>query len=194
MKFKQSKSGYKLIFTFNDNKLHYAYKASDGFGDYDINYADFSSKSHTIIEQNDWCKNVGTLWILLGIVLNLYRYYTIHLFDKIGIIIIGLGISCILWTTFRKIKFTIFNTPQGNVLIIKNGKHDKIVNEIQSRRKKQLFELYSQIDFNNNIENEIKKFEWLREENILSPKEANDKILQIKEGITERIGFIQESF
>jgi len=191
MKFKQSKSGNKLLFKFSDKQLHYEYKYSDGSGNYDISYADFPSKSHTIIEQNDWCKNVGTLWILLGIGLNVYRYYTMHLLDKNGIIFIGLGILCILWTIFRKIKFTIFNTPQANVLIIKNRKHDEIVNEIQSRRKKQLLELYSQIDFNNNMENEIKKFEWLKEENILSQEEANDKILQIKEGRTERIGFIQ---
>ena len=191
MEIKQSKNGHKLKFTFTDNRLNYAYKYSGGSGEYDIPYADFPRKSIIQIEQNDWCKNVGWLWILLGIALNFYRVYTINMLDKNGIIIIVLGISCLLWTLFRKVKFTIFETPQANILIIKNSKHNKIVDEIQSRRKKQLLKLYGHIDYDNNIENEIKKFQWLKDEKVLSEKEANKKIIELKEGKKERIGFIQ---
>jgi cbb3-type cytochrome oxidase subunit 3 len=111
--------------------------------------------------------------------------------DKFGTISLILGILCIVWTLFRKIKFTIYETPKASILIIKNRKHNKIINEIQSRRKKQLLELYSHIDYDNNIKSEIKKFEWLKDEKVLSDKEANEKISKLKENKNERIGFIQ---
>ena len=191
MKIKQRKSRYLHTFTFKDHTLNYAYKHSGGSGDYDIQYADFPSKSITYIEINEWCRSVGWLWILLGIGHNVYRFYTMHLLDKMGTLFIILGIVCLVWVYLRKVKFTIFQTPQADVLVIKNRKHDKIISEIQSRRKDQLLDLYGSIDFENNIENEIKKFEWLKDENILSDIEANEKILKLQNSSKERIGFIQ---
>ena len=172
----QKKNDHKLIFTFKKDTLNYHYMNDEGSGDYDIPYANFPSKSITYIERNTWCNNVGYFWILFGISTIFYRYYIMTLIDSLGIMSIIMGLLCLIWTFLRKIKFTIFRTPHENVLIIQNRKHDEIINEIKSRRKQQLLNLYGQIDFKNNLEDEIKKFKWLKKEKVLTSKEAEEKI------------------
>ena len=190
MQIKQKKAAYKLTFTFNDEYVNYAYDHRDGSGDYDIKYIDFPSKFITFIERNDYCRNVGLIWIFLGFAYHAFTFYKFSHPSLWGFLGIFLGILCLIFVSFRKIKFTIYETQYVGMLIIQNSKHDEIINEIMSRRKEKLLKLYGDINPDNDIENEIEKFEWLEREKVLSKKEATEKIVEIKNRNKNKIGFM----
>ena len=66
MEIKQKRMSNHHTFTFNDESLNFAFKDKSGADEFDLNYADFPEKSSFSIEQNEWLRNVGILWCLLG--------------------------------------------------------------------------------------------------------------------------------
>ena len=67
MEFIQKKRGVKQTFTLRDDHFNFAYEDKSGSGDIDLNYVDLPQKSSVSIEQNEWLRNVGLLWIALGV-------------------------------------------------------------------------------------------------------------------------------
>lgn len=56
--------------------------------------------------------------------------------------------------------------------------HDKIISELNARRKSQLLDWYGEVNAENSLEQEIGKFKWLAEQEIISKEEADKKIAQ----------------
>ncbi|KJV06307.1 hypothetical protein [Methylocucumis oryzae] len=177
MEFVQKKKSNKHTFTLHDDYFNFAYKDNNGSGDVDLNYADLPQKSSVQIEQNEWFRNVGVLWVALGIV-----QYSQAIFLNMPLagkgVWITVGSACLIWFYLSKVKYTVFRTERANVLVIQDKNHDKIIDELNKRRKSQLLAWYGDVNPQNNLENEIQKFKWLAEQNILSKEEAEIKIAQ----------------
>jgi hypothetical protein len=173
----QKKKSNKHTFTFKDDYFNFAYEDKSGSGDTDINYADFPQKSSVNIEQNEWLRNVGYLWLMLGIFQLGYAIYSNAPLSGKGFWIL-LGLICLVWAHFSKVKYSVYQAKDGNIFIIQDKKHDEIVNELNSRKKKQLLDWYGEVDPENDLENEVSKFKWLAEQNVITKEESEKKIAQ----------------
>lgn len=89
-----------------------------------------------------------------------------------------IGAACIAWAYFSKIKYSVFQTERGNILVIQDKNHDRIVSKLKSRRKSQLLSWYGDINPENDLQQEIAKFKWLKEQKIISEQDAEQKIAQ----------------
>ncbi|WP_163936342.1 hypothetical protein [Paraferrimonas sp. SM1919] len=177
MEFIQKKGSFKHTFQLKDNYFNFAYADKSGSGDIDHNYADFPQKHSVQIEQNDWLRNVGYLWIVIGIIqFGLAYSEGLSLVGKGFWFYIGLG--CVAWSAFTKVKFSVFSNERGNIFIIQDSQHDNIINELNKRRKTQLLQWYGEVNLENELQQEINKFNWLADQNILSRNEADTKIAQ----------------
>ena len=179
MEIKQKRMSNHHTFTFNDESLNFAFKDKSGADDFDLNYADFPEKSSLSIEQNEWLRNVGILWCILGC----YRIGT-SIYNDLPLSGTGfwlfIGLICLVWFACTKTKYSIFKTEAGNVFVIKDKNHDKIISEMETRKKAQLLKWYGDINLENELENEINKFNWLVKQNVMSQAEAEEKIAQVE--------------
>ncbi len=179
MKIEQKKWSNQHTFTFGNDALNFAYKDKSGSGDVDIPYGEIPKKSSIRIEQNTWLRNVGYIWCVLGVI-------------QIGLALVGgkplsgtgfwlmLGAGCLAWSYFTKVKYTVFQAPNGSLFVIQDDKtHDKIIEELMSRRKLQMRAWYDHIDGNKSVEIELAKFKWLQEQDVLTKEEATQRISQV---------------
>lgn len=171
---KQKKLSNQHTFTFNLESINFAYNDKNGSGDMDIKYEDIAAKPHIRIEQQIWLKHVGLIWGVYGLVqvtLKLINHQQPNLFWLLS------GLACLVWYYVSRITYTVFPTSEGNIFIIQDKKtHDQVRDEIVKRRKTQLLAHYDGINFENGLENEIKKFNWLVEQKALTRDEADLRI------------------
>jgi len=179
MEFIQKKKSNKHTFTLHDDYFNFAYEDKSGSGDADIYYADFPQKSSVQIEQNEWLRNVGYLWIALGIFQLGYAVYSEASLSGKGFWIL-IGLVCVAWAYFSKVKYTVFRAERGNIFVIQDKNHDRIVDELNTRRKSQILQLYGEVNPENDLESEIQKFRWLEQQKIISKEECEQKIAQVE--------------
>mgnify|MGYP001054292335 CR=1 FL=1 len=180
MKIEQNKQSNQHTFTFGKDTINFAYKDKSGSGDVDIPYGEIQKKSSIRIEQNLWLRNVGYLWCVLGSIQIGYALIAGKPLSGTGFWFV-LGAVCVAWSIFTKVKYTIFQASNGSLYIIQDDKtHDKIIEELMSRRKMQLLEWYDYVDGNKSAESEIAKFKWLYEQEALTKEEVTQRISQVQ--------------
>lgn len=177
MEIVQKKKFNKHTFTFKEDHFNFAYEDKSGSGDTDMNYADFPQKSSIQIEQNEWLRNVGYLWCALGVFQLGYAIYLESSISGKGFWIV-IGLACVAWAHFSKVKYSVFKAERGNLFVIQDKNHDKIINELNARRKSQLLDWYGEVNPENELEQEIGKFKWLVEQEVISKEESDKKIAQ----------------
>ena len=134
-------------------------------------------KSSVQIERNEWIRNVGYLWLAIGVLQLGYAIYSQAPLTGKGFWIL-LGVLCLLWAYFSKVMYTVFRTERGSVFVIQGKHHDQIIDEINARRKSQLLRWYGEVNPDNDLANEISKFRWLVDQGVMSPEESEEKIAQ----------------
>lgn len=177
MEFVQKKRSVKHTFTFYDDHFNVAYEEKSGSSDADITYADFPQKSSIQVEENEWLRNVGFLWIAIGMAQIAYAWYLNAPITGREFWIL-IGAACVAWAYSSRIKYTVFKSEHGNIFVIKDKQHDTIIDEINSRKKAQLLDWYGEVNAKNDLDNEVRKFNWLLEQNVISKEEAEQKIAQ----------------
>jgi hypothetical protein len=80
------------------------------------------------------------------------------------------------WT---KVTLTKFSTPRGPIEVLADGHHDEILREIAARRKAQVLWRHGQVNFFNDPNKEIAKFQFMRKNDYITEQEMNDAILKI---------------
>ncbi|BBO26043.1 hypothetical protein AltI4_04310 [Alteromonas sp. I4] len=177
MEFIQKKRGVKQTFTLKDDHFNFAYEDKSGSGDIDLNYVDLPQKSSVSIEQNEWLRNVGLLWIALGVAQIGWAIFNDLSLSGKGFWLM-VGMACVLWAHFSKTRYSVFRTERGNVLVMQNKQHQQIVETLYARRKAQLLDWYGDVNPDNELENEIRKFQWLVEQDVMTQAESEQKIAQ----------------
>lgn len=178
MQIKQKKWSNEHTFSFDSETFNFAYKDKTGSGDFDIPYESFPLKSQVKIEQNDWLKNVGYIWCGIGVLQIAYSFSEGGALSGFWLVI---GLLCLLAFYLTKVQYSIFQTGNANVFVIQDGQmHDKIIEEIKSRRKNLLKNRFGEIDSDNSVENEVEKFKWLYEQKVLTKDEVDVKLAQLQ--------------
>lgn len=178
MKIEQKRLSTIHTFDFQDNFVNFAYKDQTGSGDVDVAYANLSTKTSIKIEDNTWWRNAGYLWAGIGTL-------QVGMGIAAGKASVGqgtwllLGLICLVVYYVTQVKYTVMGYGPGSVFVIQDGKfHDQVVGELMTRRKSQLLSLLGDLDLESNLERERSKFEYLKEQGVLSAEEADAKIRQ----------------
>lgn len=145
------------------------FKESSSSVSFSVDYTQLPLDKSEIEDRNVWFRNAGLLWLLIGSVQFALTLSTNKPLDGYFWIIVGALCVAIYFLTVTK--FTVISTEKGRIFIIKDGKHDSIINELFDRRKKKLISRYGDIDFSNDPDNEISKFHWLKNQEVISHSE-----------------------
>lgn len=177
MNLSQKRFSLKTSFQFKNEELKYHVKDRSGSSSYTIPYTSISDSFSEIEERQDWYRNVGVLWMIIGLVLMFYNFSNTGEFSFSIWLILGTG----LLVTYRvvTIKYTILETERGGLVVVKDNQHDKILSEIEKRRKTQLYNHYGKINFSNDPNDEINKFKWLLEIDAIDKIEYEKNIKEI---------------
>lgn len=173
MKISQRKFSTKTSFSFEDDGLTYEVRDGSGAVAFRADYEDISFETSYSEERNLWLRNAGYFWVAIGILATIMRGPTLSLW-------LLLGIGCLIAYFWRRIAYTIFDAPKGRILVIRDDKHDEIINEIISRRRACLRSRYATVDPTNTPQNEERRFGWLLEHEIISNEEHTDALKQIR--------------
>ena len=175
----QKKGSIKHTFTFMDDQFNFAYVDKTGSGDTDLHYADLPKKSSIQIEQKVWLRRVGYVWCGFG-GLQLSSAILSGGSASGRSFWLLMGLVCLVASHFSKVTYSVFRSQGGNVFVMHDGNHDLIIEELTSRKKKQLLQWYGEINPQNDLKHEVDKFKWLAEQDVISGEESNAKITQVE--------------
>ena len=159
-------------FEFAEEKLKYTIKDKSGSQSFSTEYSSIPAELSEFVEQNVWYRNVGIAWLVIS------GFQMVHWFSELGTLKISLWL--ILGVIFfgiymlAKTEYSILNTDNGRIFIIKDAKHDQILNEIYSRKKGQLLSWYGDINYSSDPNNELAKFNWLLNEGVITESERGE--------------------
>ena len=67
MHYKQSRLKTKIEFNFEEDELEYSMQDNSNNLNFEIAYGSFPKRSQMFFERNEWLRNVGVIWVILGI-------------------------------------------------------------------------------------------------------------------------------
>ncbi|MBM7074676.1 hypothetical protein JQC92_22140 [Shewanella sp. 202IG2-18] len=170
MELTQKKSSNQTSFEFGDEKLKYSIKDSSGKRTFSTDYGSISDDGFDELEErNDWFRNVGVLWVLIGVFQIVSRLMESGSFS--GSMWLTLGVICLVVYKFKTTNYTIVDAEKGRIFIIQDDQHSKILDEISIRRNKQWKHWYGSINYENDPQSELNKFQWLLDKNVISEDE-----------------------
>jgi hypothetical protein len=178
MNIKQRRFSNHTLFDFGEDRVEYTLTDQSGSASISVAYEDIPNTPRVFIEKNPWFRNVGIFWVILGLIQT-----AIYLSDgkyKLSLWFL-LGILFYLIYRFATTRYSIYDTCDGKLYIIRNRNHDRIVKELIDRKKVQLAKLYGDLDLTNDPEKEIRKFKWLLSEGVITEAQYNGYLALIQE-------------
>jgi hypothetical protein len=172
MKFEQKKNGNHCSFFLKKEGLEYSFRDKQTEFTLNLDYEQIPFESAKIREQNQWFRNAGALWIIIGLYSS-YSQYQANGSIRLSFWLI-LGLGCLVFYFIRQTDFLIFDTNRGRILIINDKTGGEVLDLIQSRRAEQIRQRYGNIDWANDPENEIRRFQWMEERRIISQSEFQE--------------------
>jgi hypothetical protein len=156
----------KTHFKFEKDSLTYILKSEATTLSFTVRYDEISTDRSDYQTKKTSAKNFGILLIIVGFVHLALQFMQSG--SLAGSIWFAISIIFFFVYVVTKTNYSILQTDKYSIMIIKNADHDKIYNEIVSRRKKLLFSKYGEINYENDPTYEINKFIWLKNQKVIS--------------------------
>ena len=180
MKIEQKRFSTRTSFTFEDDGATYEIRDGSGGTTFRADYEDISFETSFFEERNLWLRNAGYLWIAIGVLGMILRFADTG--RPVPPIWLYIGIGCVVAYYWRRSSYTVFDAPKGRIHVIRDQKHDAIVDEIVKRRRACYRSRYATVDPTNSPELEERRFAWLHEHDIISDEEHAAALKQISMG------------
>jgi len=174
MEISQKKYSNQVRYVFGDEALDYYVQDSSGSRSFSVPYSAISRDRQTLVERNQWLRNVGLLWIVLGAVTT-----GLSLTGDQGLKIsfwIWVGLACYGAYHLFSTRFTIIPTEAGNLLVIDGPEGQRILDEIVARRAAYMREEYDFMPENDSPEQHRNRFKWLHREGVLTEEELKQRL------------------
>lgn len=177
MDIQQKKFSHSARFEFGEDELRYTQKDGSGSRSFSLPYTAISRDRQTLEVRNDWLRNVGLLWILLGAGLTAMAWFG----DQVLRISpwVWVGLACYAVYRFRSTAFTILPTEKGNLLVIDDKDGPKVLREIEQRRAEHMRREYDFFPEGDTPEQLAGRFRWLHREGALSDAELEQRLSRI---------------
>lgn len=66
MEIQQRRNSNRIAYVFGDDEVQYSLQDSSGSRSFSVPYLSISRDRQTLVERNQWFRNVGLLWLALG--------------------------------------------------------------------------------------------------------------------------------
>ena len=180
MKIEQKKNNNKITLDFKDGGINYTLNDETINKTEFIPYEDIENSSYELYESNKYHKNnaiylgvVGVIFLLINI------FYGMRLWA--WLFLMASPIFFILYKR-SKTNFKVINVDEKmDIYLIKDQKLDEINSLIYKNRNKYLKDSYYAINYDNDKNSEIGKFNWLKSLEVITEREFQ----VIKEEITD---------
>ena len=172
MEVQQRHGATRLRYRFDTDSVEYRVEDSSGSRTFNVAYTELSRDRQELLERNEWFRNAGMLWMLIGVVFTALSFGgerpAISLWFWIGLL-------CYLIFRLRTTRYTIIPSDKGNLLVIHNGDHDRIVKELEMRRADQFRREYDFVPDGDEPDNYRKRLDWLKREGALSDEDVEKR-------------------
>lgn len=180
LEYKQKHLATRTWLSFNEDELSYKIRDNSGEVQFSVQYGSIPATTRLVFERNNWLRNVGLIWCVLGVIqiaaaLGGSKGFTVPGFW----LIVGLG--CLAFYRATWSSFTVFDTQNGSIFILSDKQSDDILALIQERRSAQLLQWFKQTDYGDDVQARANAIEWLKEQNAISDEEAKSMIAEIKD-------------
>ena len=172
MEVQQRHGATRLRYRLDTDSVEYRVEDSSGSRTFNVAYTELSRDRQELLERNEWFRNAGMLWMLIGVVFTALSFGgerpAISLWFWIGLL-------CYLIFRLRTTHYTIIPSDKGNLLVIHNSDHDRIVNELETRRADQFRREYDFVPDGDEPDNYRKRLDWLKREGALSDEDVEKR-------------------
>ena len=168
----------KTSFQFGEDTLKYSIKSESKTSTFSVKYEEISTDLAEYGTTSNSFRNFGILMIIVGVV-----HLSIMFLGKGSLafsVWFAIGLLFLVTYFLTKTAYSVIQTDRYSILIIKDKKHDKIFTEIYKRRKNRYLLLYGDIDYENDQNDEINKFLWLKVHNMISERKYKEIVTKIK--------------
>lgn len=162
----QQKGKNKIQLELNADYLNYIIEDENSDGSFQINYEDIPNDRSRFTEQNKSYKNYAIYTLIIGLIFTLSGIpHRVDLLD-IGFFVA----STIFFVLYNRsvINYTRISTEKTDIYLLRDQNHDKILTELYSARNKYLMTNYGDINHQNDTEQELRKFNWLKKMGVIT--------------------------
>lgn len=174
MEIQQKRNSNRTKFEFGEEELRYHVQDSSGSRSFSVAYTDISRDRQTLQERNAWLRNAGLLWLALGALVTVMRWFESHTVSPSIWLLVG-AVAYVAYR-FRTTDFTLIPSGKGNLLVISSVDGERILKEIESRRARQYREEYDFMPDGETAEQHRRRFQWLHREGALSDDELKQRL------------------
>ena len=178
MEIKQSRHSNRIQYVFGEDELQYSVRDSSGSRSFSVGYADISRDRQTLEERNEWLRNVGLLWLILGAAITMYQWFDEK--QLVPSLWLVAGAACYAVYRLRTTRFTIVPSDKGNLLVIAGGEGERILKEIETRRAEHYRREYDFMPAGDSADQHRSRFKWLHKEGALSDDELAQRLAAIE--------------
>lgn len=173
----QKRFSTRTRFELGDGDFAYRLDTEGSSRTYRLEYAELSSDRETLVERNAWWRNVGLLWMLIGVVSAVIVYTGEH---KLRLPIwLWLGMISYGVYYFKVIRYQIIPAERCNVVIIDDATGAEVIRELESRRAAQLRQRFDYLAADEHPEQQRRRIEWLGKQGALDANEVSARLLQL---------------
>jgi hypothetical protein len=174
MELKQKRHSNRIGYVFGEDEVQYSVQDGSGSRTFSVDYTDISRDRQTLEERNAWLRNVGLLWIAIGV------FGTGMTWFSEGALKVSfwlwVGGLCYLAYRLRSTKFVILPSDRGNLLVIDDATGATIVQELETRRAAKFRRDYDGFREDEENAQQRQRFSWLHREGALSDDELQQRL------------------
>lgn len=179
MKITQKKYPDKANFSFHESKLTYEISGPETGKKFSIGYSEIPNLDEESQEMNTTNKiniYVGSFLLFVAIVQDFFIGFD-HFVNLIWFV---LGCAALSTTLWQRNGYTVFQTNLGTIFILRDKQHDRILDMLKLKRKDYLLSVYGKINGASSFQEELSKFNWLYDQNVLSKEELDKAIYELE--------------
>jgi hypothetical protein len=177
LRLEQRRAGANTFFEFGEESLRYGLDDGSASRTWTIEYAELAVERERFVERNTWWRNVGAIWVVLGLVFTALDWTDTKVF---GLSIwLPIGAACLVWYAMRIRRFVVVASPRANVLVIDDASAAAILAEIDRRRAAQLRDRFDYLSPDESPEQQRHRVLWLQRQGSLDDHEVSARLLQV---------------
>ena len=182
---------YSTTLTFEFAQDALTYTRADAYGSHSFNlpYGSIGMDPRTTTERNGALFTGAIILLAWGMG---QAAYTMIRGDLLGAIFLLPGAACLLLHAAMKTGITSLSSDEGEIALLHDKHFDRIMTEIRERRKAQLLDWYGNINFANDPEDEIQKFEWLHSQRLITSEQLRRIVNTIRNADTAELDRFEE--
>lgn len=179
----QKRAGHRVEFQFGEESLKYSVKDPSGSTSFSLPYEEVPDEYSELEERRVWFRNVGYIWIIIGLCDVGYRYTESSKWVLPFWLLLGL--ACLGYYYLSSTHFIVYNTARGRMFVIVDKKKDQVLKELGTRRSALLKKRFARVIDPSNPDRESARFEWLKQNGVISEDEYDNLMVDLRLGIAD---------